>query len=96
MSMNLEATVKKTGEEVNLWQTPTWVTEMCIYSYKKNKKGEYKKRHWKDTRALYLAWVKSHTQGAFHSSEDVDAMKITVESHQNYIMSLDKIEWSLG
>jgi len=96
MSINLEATVKNTGEEVNLWQTPTWVTEMCLYSYKKNKKGEYKKRHWKDTRALYLAWVKSHTQGAFYSSEDASDMQEIVKTHQAYIMSLGKLEWSLG
>jgi len=96
MSINLVAFEKSTGKEINLWQTPSWVTEMSLYSYKKNKKGEYKKRHWKDTRALYLAWVKSHTQGTFYSSEDIDAMKITVESHQNYIMSLGKLEWSIG
>jgi len=93
MSINLAAFEKSTGKEINLWQTPSWVTEMCLYSYKKNKNGEYKKRHWKDTRALYLAWVRSRTQGTFYSSEDIDTMKIIVESHQNYIMSFDKIEW---
>ena len=54
MLINLFDTDKK-GNEVNLWQTPTWVTNMAFYSWKIDKQiDQPKKRHWKDIRKIYL------------------------------------------
>ncbi len=91
MSMNLNANNKK-GETVRLWQTPTWVTYMCIDSWKKDKSGYCKQRKWKDTRKLYLDWCYSSTQGVFRDNEGEEAFKRYTE-HVEYIMSQGKIKF---
>ena len=93
MSMNLNGRVKKTGEDVVLRQTPTWVSYMCIESWEKTKKkGYYKQRHWKDTRKLYLDWCASFTQGV-KAQEEHEEEQEWYNEHKKYIMSLGKIEW---
>jgi len=92
MSMNLNGRVVKTGEEVMLRQTPTWLSYMCVDHWKKDKNGFSKQRHWKDTRKLYLDWCSSFTQGVFKVGE-AEIEKEWFEDHRDYIMSLGKIEW---
>ena len=85
MSMNLNARDKH-GNEVTLWQTPTWVS-YCAWLDRKDKP-----RHWKDTRHLYLEWVKSHTQGLFKENEH-EEIEERVNKHINYIMKAGKLKW---
>jgi len=90
MSMNLNATDKQ-GNPVHLWQTPTWVSYMCIESWKKAEDGDPKNRHWKDTRKIYLDWCYSYTQGVFYS--DGTAIRKVYQNHKDYIMSLGKLKF---
>ena len=91
MSMNLIATSK--NGEVNLWQTPTWVSYMCLESWKMAKDGYPKNRHWKDTRKIYLDWCYSYTQGVF-DTDGTDMRKVYKE-HKDYIMSLGKLKFGI-
>ena len=83
MSMNLYVNNKA----VDLWQTPTWVTYMVLL----DRKG--KARKWKDTRHLYLEWVKSHTQGAWKDDEQYIEMKNRVLWHTQDIMKAGKLKF---
>lgn len=66
MSMNLHC------EEVELWQTPTWVTYMC-YS---NEDGG-----WKGIFYRYSEWVKGTANGAYPTKADVDWARERVKDH---------------
>lgn len=98
MSMNLNAKDKH-GQTVHLWQTPTWVSYMCINSWKKNKKGYYKQRHWKDTRKLYLDWCKSRCEGrsfTYDPKKGINELKDcedNLKEHVEYIMSFKKLKF---
>ncbi len=95
MSMNLFA--ENNGVEINLWQTPTWVTYMCIDSYKQDKhSGNPLQRKWKDTRHLYLEWVKSHSQGRWDSEVEWQEMVDNIKEHVDNIMSIKKIHFTVG
>ena len=93
MSINLVAFDKSTGREISLLQTPTWVTDMCLFSWKTDNAGRQKQRHWKDTRKIYLDWVGSRTKMVFQSREEYEDEVEFVEEHKAYIMSFNKIEW---
>ena len=66
MSMNLEA------NEVDLWQTPTWVTYIC---YSNGDGG------WKGILYRYEQWVKSRLQGVWQNVQDFEDMQETVRLH---------------
>ena len=86
MSMNLQAKTKS-GEEIYLWQTPTWVTDCCLY----NHKG--KQRKWKDTRLLYAEWVRSRTQGVFLDVEEAQNLRDSVKEHLDELYSYKKLKF---
>ncbi len=86
MSMNLYVETED-GKEINLWQTPTWVTDMCLINHKQ------KYRKWKDTRYLYLEWVKSHTQGRWDSTEEADDMRSRVQGQINALTDVGKLKF---
>ena len=93
MSMNLHAE-DENGREIELWQTPTWVTYMCIDSWKQNGSGKNSnplQRKWKDTRKLYLEWVRSRTQGVWKSTEEYEDMRDTVKLHVDEVMNAGKL-----
>jgi hypothetical protein len=90
--MNLDAVDKKTGKSISLLQTPTWVTNMCLFSWE-TENGKPKRRHWKDTRKIYLDWVGSRTNRVFYSEEEHRDEIEFVEEHKNRIMSFEEIEW---
>lgn len=72
MSHNLEA------EEIELWQTPTWITDICL-SY--NHKTKSYDGGWWGILTRYTIWVESHTQGDWKSKEQLDSMKESIERH---------------
>ncbi len=80
MSMNLHVE-DDTGYEIDLWQTPTWVTDMCLFSWKINKEGYRQQRKWEDTLIIYLDWVRSHSQGRWDSVEESQDMQDRISSH---------------
>jgi len=97
MSMNL--TLKIDGREIDLWQTPTYITYMCLmdsdgkYSTK-TEPEEAKRAIW-----CYITWVESTTNGAWNSSEALQKARDQVNSHRKEILlelkSFKTIEVSL-
>lgn len=84
--MNLHANYKDSGS-FELWQTPSWVTDMALTNH------ENKQRHWKDTRHLYSKWIKSHTQGAWSSREEYEDMRDRVDWHIEDLYSAGELEF---
>lgn len=80
MSMNLYLRVD--GKEVDLYQTPTHVTRMCLadgesFGYKWDVKG----KRAKQAVTAYCHWVQSCSYGKYNSGEEaVDARKL-VDQH---------------
>lgn len=76
MSMNLHC------EQVELWQTPTYITYMC-YS---NRDGG-----WKGILYRYSEWVKSFLNGCWKSNEDFEEMKDRIDKHLAALNSYKKL-----
>lgn len=66
MSMNLHC------EEVELWQTPTWVTYIC---YSNGDGG------WKGILYRYEQWVKGRLNGVWKKDYEYTDMKQTIDEH---------------
>ena len=81
MSVNLYS------KEVYLWQTPTWLTNVALYDHKG------KTRHWKDTRNIYLEWVKTTTTGVWDDPDALRYQSEIVKQHIEEIMACKKIKW---
>ena len=82
MSINL------TCKEVELWQTPTWVTDMCVsVSRPPTKKPDGRWRFassdggWRGVLFRYTCWVKARTEGAWANREDLEGMRDAVNRH---------------
>ncbi len=84
--MNLHVETKD-GKEIDLWQTPTWVTDMCLINHKQES------RKWKDTRHLYLEWVKSRTQGVWDSIEEAEDMRERVQEQIDDLTDVGKLKF---
>jgi hypothetical protein len=86
MSMNLNATVD--GEDLDLWQTPTQITNMiCV-----NHDGQIVELTGKEAkRALqsYCRWVEGSMNGVWDADKLKERMK-EVREHVGYIQSLIK------
>lgn len=76
MSMNLGC------EEMELWETPTYISYMCL-CVGKNKNGRYiVDKDWKAIRFRYIEWV---------NSSEFD--KKMVKEHIEKLMSFKKIHF---
>jgi len=73
MSMNLRC------DEIDLWQTPTWITRICLY----DANGDF--RPVTETTHIYMAWVKQHLNGVWKDQIIYDNMKTSVRQHVNEI-----------
>ena len=64
MSMNLHC------KEVDLQQTPTYITYICYYSYKKDKENSnvavQVKDNWISIREKYILWLKMRFQDHYN------------------------------
>lgn len=78
MSMNLHC------KELDLWQTPTHITYMCMSLDKKgNPDGGME-----GVRKRYLYWVRSHTNGVWKVPEQYEEMKSNVKEHCEAVLKL--------
>jgi hypothetical protein len=73
MSMNLKA------DKLELWQTPTWVTRMCLYTV--NEVGETVQDTWQAIRFRYTEWVKSSLNGVWDDSGEYEQQQTIVRDH---------------
>jgi len=89
MSMNLYAETKD-QKNFELWQTPTWITHLCLTNHKRGQ------RKWKDTRYLYEQWVKSHSQGVWESPEEYQEMVNSIDEHLYELHLQGKLNFYMG
>jgi len=90
MSMNLYLSEGEEGPEIRLWQTPTFVTEMCL---------SYKDGHpdggMEGVLRRYQIWVRSHADGIWNSKEELEMMRARVRSHIDEIQDVkDPFFWA--
>ncbi len=74
MSMNLHC------DEVELWQTPTWLTHVALYDCKGDE------RLVDETQHIYLNWVVSQLNGSYHSVEDAELARDRVKYHKQEVI----------
>jgi hypothetical protein len=91
MSINLTLTDKDTGLDIDLWQTPTFITWMCL-SY--NLETKEPDGGHDGVRRRYEEWVKSHTTGKWDSSEDLEYMTERINDHLSTIKNVKNPEFS--
>lgn len=95
MSVNLIARTK--NGEIHLWQTPSWVTQMCLI----NSDNEIKRCKGKSAfRAMYcyIAWVRGQLNGVYPSDEALKEKREIINSHVDYVEANIKkprliVEW---
>jgi len=79
MSMNLHC------DKMNLWQTPTHITDMCM-SMDDNGNPD---GGMEGVRKRYLTWVRSRLNGVWHNREDLEIEKMIVDEHCEQVMALE-------
>ena len=88
MSMNL--CIEVDGKRLDLFQTPTFITNMCLAP---NKNGKIS-----NSRAInaYIEYVRSTSSGVFESTKDVKEAKRKANDHiaevQNAVNAAKKVE----
>ncbi len=85
MSMNL------TCEGVELWQTPTHITWMCL-SYDPVS-GEPDGGH-DAVRRRYILWVESSLNGTWHDADDLSWQRDRVKEHVKMIKAIKNPKFS--
>lgn len=92
MSKNLHLTVGEEGPEINLWQTPSVITDMCL-SYDKNGQPD---GGMAGVMRRYQIWLRSHTSGIWNSEEELEGMRARVRAHIEKIESVkDPFFWGI-
>ena len=91
MSMNLTLTDKTTDRDIDLWQTPTFITWMCL-SY--NPETKEPDGGQEGVRRRYLEWVSSRTDGVWKDKEELDWMCERVRQHSKTILAVKDPEFS--
>ncbi len=86
MSMNLVAFVGK--EEVNLYQTPTHITYMCLMNKDGLIEHELTGDEAKRALFLYLEWVKSTNNGVWEDEEALESARQRLGFHVSSIMEI--------
>ena len=71
-------------DQLDLWQTPTYITFMC-YS---NEDGG-----WNGIRYRYIEWVRSHLNGVWDNDTLYNDMKEKVDKHIEELMSFEKLDF---
>jgi hypothetical protein len=90
MSMNLHLSEGEEGPEINLWQTPTHITDMCL-SYDSTGKPD---GGMAGVMRRYVVWVRNHTNGVWSSKKDFTAMRERVDDHLEAIRAVkDPFFW---
>jgi hypothetical protein len=79
MSMNLHC------EGIDLWQTPTYITEMCLSINPHTREPD---GGMAGVRRRYAFWVRDYTSGVWHSDAEYQAMKNAVQDHLSELYSI--------
>ncbi len=85
MSLNLTLRNGKDGPQIPLWQTPTWVTFICL-SY--NPETNESDGGHEAVRRRYCQWVNQHTDGVWSSVEDLEHERERVKEHLDLVNSV--------
>lgn len=92
MSMNLHC------NKMQLWQTPTWVTYMCLIT-DKGFKPEVKGKQARAAANRYMEWVRGLTDGAWGNSpnakgskEDLEHLRLSIRNHLETLQQLMCLE----
>lgn len=92
MSMNLHLSEGEDGKEVYLWQTPTFITEMCL-SYDSTGQPD---GGMTGVMRRYQIWVRSQTNGVWNSTEELEGMRARVRAHIEEIQAVkDPFFWGI-
>lgn len=83
MSMNLHC------DEMDLWQTPTYITYMCM-SLDDNGNPD---GGMEGVRKRYLMWVRSRLNGVWHDDEEYEIEKMIVQEHCEQVLALENPEF---
>ena len=81
MSMNLRC------EEMELWQTPTYITRMCYETH------DYQEDDWRNIRHKYTLWVRSHTNGVWKDDGELERMRDAVNAHLEELYSYESLNF---
>jgi len=83
MSMNLHC------DGIDLWQTPTYITYMCMsFDRDGNPDGGME-----GVRKRYLIWVRSHLDGVWRDEKQYEFEKMNVDRHCAQVMALENPEF---
>lgn len=91
MSLNLTLTDSETGNDIDLWQTPTFITWMCLSYNPKTKKPDGGQE---GVRRRYLQWVASKLNGVWTDKEELEYMEQRIKEHTKEVLSVKKPEFS--
>ena len=87
MSMNLVA------DKIELWQTPTWVTYMCLYT--ENAEGVRREDEWPAVRYRYARWVESRMNGVWDDVTAHEEMRRRVREHLAELYAVGELKFSI-
>ena len=91
MSMNLTLNNGEDGPSIDLWQTPTWVTWVCL-SYDpatRQPDGGHDA-----VRRRYAQWVQSHTNGVWTDPEDLEWERERIIDHLETVLAVENPHFS--
>lgn len=91
MSFNLTLHDVESGQQVELWQTPTWVTYMCL-SY--NPETAEPDGGHEGVRRRYGYWVSSHLNGSWKDHEELEDERQRINEHLELVNSVKQPEFS--
>jgi hypothetical protein len=83
MSVNLNLTVD--NKPVDLWQTPTEVTYMCLITDNGEFNWELTGNKARAAIARYIAWARSRSDGVYKNRKDADDKRRLVKEHTDRI-----------
>ncbi len=80
MSMNLHS------PQLDLWQTPTWLTYLALYDADGNERTLKEKKH------IYASWVKGQSNGAYAGTEAADRMRVRISDHLSNLHEVEEMD----
>lgn len=78
MSMNLHC------NKMDLWQTPTWVTDICMSINPKTNKPD---GGHNGIRRRYIRWVESHVERKFYATDIFNELEKNIRIHLKELLS---------
>jgi len=80
MSMNLYS------PQLDLWQTPTWVTYLALYD------GDGNERTLKEKKHIYASWVKSQGNGSYPDREAAEFHRQAINGHLSELEDVTEMD----